>query len=105
MPAGTAEQNKPFFDYVNNTLFAANSSAGGQQIINNLAASGFTKSDMQVTPDKSSINGVVDSILFSVKIGSTCLLGQYGGGQYTGSVGRMLTNGVCLVGKTRSINW
>jgi hypothetical protein len=105
VPSGTAEQNKSFFDLTNNTLFTANGSANGQQIIDNLVTSGFDKASMQVTPDKSSINGAVDSILFSVKIGSACLLGQHGINGYSSSVGAALQSGVCLIGKTRPINW
>ena len=105
VPAGTAQQNEAFFDLTNNTLFAANSAANGQQIINSLVAGGFDKASMQVTPDKTAINGAVDSILFSVKIGESCLLGQHGINGYSSSIGAALKSGVCLIGKTRPINW
>lgn len=102
---GTAAQNKAYFDLVNNKLFAANGSADGRTIIDNLAAAGFDKGAMQVTPDKTSINDGVDSILFSIHIQGSCLLGQHGGAGYASSVAAALTGGVCLVGKTRPINW
>ncbi|MBK4346050.1 DUF6993 domain-containing protein [Lacisediminihabitans changchengi] len=102
---GTAEQEKPFFDQVNGKLFASNGSANGRDIIDNLVASGFVKADMQVTPDKTSIGGNADSILFSVKIGDSCLLGQHGGAGYESSVQKALANGTCLIGKTRPIDW
>ena len=102
---GSAKRNKPWFDAVNTALFAANDSATGREIIDALVASGFDKASMQVTPDKTSINGEVDSILFSVKIGDSCLLGQHGGGQYSSAVEAAMTSGLCLVGKTRVINW
>jgi hypothetical protein len=105
-PNGTAQDNKPYFDLVNNRFFAANGSALGRPIIDNLVAAGFDKANMQVTPDKTSIGGGVDSILFAVKIGDSCLLGQHGGGGYTSSVAAALTTGgPCLIGTTRPINW
>lgn len=102
---GTAAANKAYFDQVNRRLFAANGSANGRTIIDSLVAAGFDKAGMQVTPDKTSINGSVDSILFSVKIGDMCLLGQQGGGGYSSAVEAALNSGVCLIGKTRDINW
>jgi hypothetical protein len=105
VPNGTAEQQKPFFDLVNAKLIAANGSANGRDLIDNLVASGFTKGDMQVTADKTSIGGNADSILFSVKIGDECLLGQRSGSGYTSSVQKALASGACLIGKTRTIDW
>ena len=102
---GTAKADKARFDAVNTKLFAANGSANGRAIIDSLTAAGFDKAAMQVTPDKTSINGGVDSILFSVKIGDSCLLGQHGGGGYSSAVEAALKSGLCLVGKTRAIDW
>ncbi|CAN5292890.1 hypothetical protein BH09ACT3_BH09ACT3_13680 [soil metagenome] len=103
--SGTAEDNLAYFDQVNDALFAANGGADGRTIIDNLVAAGFDKSAMQVTPDKTAINGSVDSILFSVRLGEGCLLGQRGGGRYTGSVAPVLSDGSCLIGLTRRIDW
>jgi hypothetical protein len=105
LPDGTARANKAWFDTVNAKFFAANGSANGRAIIDSLIAAGFEKAAMQVTPDKTSINGGVDSILFSVKIGDSCLLGQHGGGGYSSAVEAALKSGLCLVGKTRTIDW
>jgi len=104
-PDGTALANKAWFDTVNTKLFAANGGADGRTIIDSLVAAGFDKAAMQVTPDKTSINGGVDSILFSVKIGDSCLLGQHGGGGYSSAVEPALKSGLCLIGKTRAIDW
>ena len=104
-PDGTAPANKAWFDAVNTKLFAANGGANGRAIIDSLVTAGFDKASMQVTPDTTSINGGVDSILFSVKIGDSCLLGQHGGGGYSSAVVAALTSGLCLVGKTRAIDW
>ncbi|MBC7402856.1 MAG: hypothetical protein H7279_06740 [Microbacteriaceae bacterium] len=109
LPGGTAQANRAWFDAVNTKLFAANGAANGgangRAIIDSLVAAGFEKAAMQVTPDKTSINGGVDSILFSVKIGGSCLLGQHGGGGYSSAVEAALNSGLCLVGKTRAIDW
>ena len=102
---GTAQQNLTYFDLVNQRLFASNGGANGRTIIDNLVTAGFTKADMQVTPDKTSINGNVDSILFSVRFGEQCLIGQHGGGGYSSTVQAALAGGTCIVGRTRAINW
>ncbi len=73
---GSAQQNKPYFDLVNTRLISSNGSATGQQLVDNLAQAGFDKSVMQVTPDKTTIGRSADSVLFSVRIGGDCLLGQ-----------------------------
>ena len=105
LAGGSAEANKPFFDLVNGRLFAGNGSANGQAIIENLVKSGFMKADMQLTPDRTVGNLQADSVLFSVKIGQFCLLGQYGGGAFSSAVEPILTSGVCLVGATRVIDF
>jgi hypothetical protein len=106
LPSGTAQANKAYFDLVNTKFFAANGSALGRPIIDNLVAAGFPKAEMQVTPDKTAIGHNVDSILFAVKIGGSCLLGQHGGGGYSSSVvAALTTGGPCLVGLTRTIDW
>jgi hypothetical protein len=102
---GTAEVNHAYFDFVNTKLFTANGSANGRDIVDSLVAAGFDKAAMQVTPDKTAINGQVDSILFSVKLGAECLLGQHGGGGYSSAVQAALASGGCLIGKTRPIDW
>jgi hypothetical protein len=104
LPGGTALANRGFFDYVNKKLFATNAKPGGKAIIDNLVASGFDKSAMQITPDKTSVLRLdADSIVFSVRIGTDCLIGQIGGHGYRSTVGPMLSDGVCLAGKTQSI--
>ncbi|MEO7121891.1 MAG: hypothetical protein ABI400_02005 [Lacisediminihabitans sp.] len=104
-PEGSAAANKRFFDSVNSALITANPSAGGKDVIDALAAAGFDKANMQVTPDKTTIGRAADSVLFSVRIGADCLLGQFSGSTYTSSVQAALKSGACLVGQTRPINW
>jgi hypothetical protein len=105
LPDGTSEQNKAYFDSVNSALIASNGSVDGKTIINTLVAAGFDKAAMQLTPDKTTIGAAADSVLFSVHIGDSCLIGQRGPAGYSSSIGPALAGGSCLVGKTRTINW
>lgn len=107
IPGGTAEQNRPFFDKVNNATLAANPDAKGRDFIDGLAAAGFTKADMQVTADMTTINLKANSIQFSVRMGETCLIGQRGVDWegYNSVVTPMLATGGCLIGQTRAIDW
>ena len=104
---GTAQQNKPFFDRVNRATLAANPNAHGRDFIDALVAAGFVKKDMQVTPDTTTIGLKANSIQFSVKLGSTCLIGQNGAdaGGYSSLVTPVLATGTCLIGDTRPIDW
>ncbi|MEO8727560.1 MAG: hypothetical protein ABI383_15725 [Acidobacteriaceae bacterium] len=105
LSSGTAQANKPYFDSITSALIAANNSVDGKAIIDSLVTAGFDKANMQLTPDKTSINGNADSVLFSVRIGNSCLLGQHSGAEYVSSVQAALKSGNCLVGQTRAINW
>jgi hypothetical protein len=102
---GTAQANKAYFDSINSAEITANNSVTGKAIIDSLVAAGFDKAGMQLTSDKTSINGNADSVLFSVRIGDSCLLGQHSGAEYVSSVQKALRSGACLVGKTRPIDW
>ncbi len=103
-PDGSAEDNLPYFDFVNAALLEGGN-PGGREIIDNLVAAGFDKSAMEVTADRTPLGRDVDSVQFSVRIGEDCLLGQAGAGGYTGAVVPVLQTGSCLIGKTRAIDW
>lgn len=106
-PGGTAQANRAFFDKVNNATLAAKPSALGRDFIDALVAAGFTKTDMQLTPDTTTIGLKANSIQFSVQMGSSCLIGQNGAdaGGYSSQVTPVLGTGGCLIGKTRAIDW
>ncbi|WP_434317322.1 DUF6993 domain-containing protein [Leifsonia sp. P73] len=106
-PRGTAEQNLPYFDKVNQATIAAKPAAQGRDFIDALVAAGFTKSDMQVTPDMTTIGLKAASIQFSVRFGAGCVIGQYGpdSGGYTSLTSPTLATGGCLIGQTRPIDW
>jgi hypothetical protein len=106
LPGGTALANRDYFDFVNNRLLAVNSNPAGEAIVDNLVAAGFDKAVMQVTPDKTAVlRGPADSIEFSVRLYDDCLIGQFAGGAYRSIIGPVLSDGGCLIGKTRPIDW
>ncbi len=107
VPGGTAEQNLPYFNKVNRATLAANPDAKGRDFIDALVAAGFTKADMQVTVDTTTIGLKANSIQFSVKMGDACLIGQNGAdaGGYNSETTPVLVGGACLIGQTRPIDW
>jgi hypothetical protein len=102
---GDAGDNREFFDLTNNQLIAAGGSLDGRAFIDNLVAAGYPKADMEVTNDRTAINGAADNIQFSVRLNGTCLIGQYGNIGYASTTASLLTTGKCLVGATRPIDW
>jgi len=102
---GSADDNLPYFDQVNNALIAAGGALDGRAFIDNLVAAGYPKADMEVTPDRTAINGAADNIQFSVRLNGTCLIGQYGNIGYASTTVDLLSTGRCLVGATRPIDW
>ena len=107
VPGGTAEENLPFFDSVNKATLAANPDAKGRDFIDALVAAGFSKTDMQLTVDTTTIGLKANSIQFSVKLGESCLIGQNGAdaGGYNSMTTPVLSTGACLIGQTRAIDW
>lgn len=102
---GTAAQNQDYFDLVNQRLIAAGGTLDGRAFIDNLVAAGYPRVDMELTPDRTAINGAADNIQFSIRFESTCLIGQYGNVGYTSSYAPLLGTDRCLVGVTRPIDW
>lgn len=103
---GTALDNLPYFNDVNHAFVDPGGvGMNGRAFIDNLVAAGFPKEAMEVTPDRTSINAEVDQIQFSVRINGTCLVGQFGSGVYSGTATTLLSDGRCLIGTTRPIDW
>lgn len=102
---GSAASNKPYFDMINEQLIAAGGTLDGRAFIDNLVSAGYTKADMEVTSDRTAINGPADNISFSIKLAGTCLIGQYGNIGYASVTGAILETGKCLIGTTRPIDW
>lgn len=103
--SGTARQNLPYFDLVNQRLIAKGGTPHGRDFIDNLVASGFVKSTMQVTRDTTTVGLAADNIQFSVLFNGQCLIGQYGNIGYASTVQPPLSTGDCLSGDTRPIDW
>jgi len=103
--SGNASQNLPYFDQVNKALIAKGGTLDGRAFIDNLVAAGYPKSAMEVTPDKTTVNLDADNIEFSVRLGSTCLVGEYGNIGYASTAQRIFSTGRCLAGTTRTIDW
>jgi hypothetical protein len=102
---GNAAENLPYFDQVNKALIAKGGTLDGRAFIDNLVAAGYPKTAMEVTPDRTSVNLQADNIEFSVRLGSTCLVGEYGNIGYASTSQRVFSTGRCLAGKTRAIDW
>lgn len=107
VPGGTAEQNKPFFDSVNNQVVAsAGNGADGPAFINALRAGGFPVEAMEVTPDITTVGVKADSIQFSVHAADACLIGQWSTlSGYKSIVAAPLSTSKCLIGQTRAIDF
>lgn len=106
-PKLSAAENLAVFNAVNKQVLVAHPSPGGRDFIDALVAAGFEKKDMQLTPDKTSIDLAVGSVQFSVLFNDKCLIGQWGpdGVGYHSEVTTVLSTGKCLIGKTRAIDW
>ena len=102
---GTASDNLAYFNYVNKNFIDEGGDLSGRPFIDNLVKAGFPKVDMEVTPDRTTVNLAADNISFSVRLGKTCLIGQYGNTGYASTVQKLLSTGRCLVGTTRKIDW
>ncbi|MGV8877052.1 MAG: DUF6993 domain-containing protein [Rhodoglobus sp.] len=104
-PGKSAEANRQFFDLLNTQYHEANGRGDGASIVDNLVNNGFSKENMEVTPDKTAIGLAADSIVVAITIKGECLLGQFLPENYVSSVEPLLGTGKCLVGKTRAIDW
>ncbi|RFA22101.1 DUF6993 domain-containing protein [Subtercola boreus] len=106
---GSAAENLPVFDALNNATIASsaasNTTPDGKAFTSALRDGGFDVSAMQVTPDVTTVGVKADTVQFSVALGGQCLIGQYGFGEYHSLVAPLLGTGRCLVGETRTIDW
>jgi hypothetical protein len=106
IPAGTAEQNLPFFDSVNQATWTANGFVEGRPYIDNLVASGFNRADMELTWWDTPDGHLADSIFFSVRFAGECLMGQIASWGYEGKVVPILASGSCMIGDyLQPIDW
>ncbi len=104
-PSGTAQENREYFDWVNERLADDSGPPDGRAVIDSLSAAGFDRQAMEVTPDLTAVGLDADNVQFSVRIGDECLLGQFGNTGYVSHITEVLSTGRCLVGRTRPIDW
>ncbi|WP_261164081.1 DUF6993 domain-containing protein [Microbacterium sp. Marseille-Q6965] len=108
IPDGTATDNLPVFASVVAQVWASERRAEGRAYVDALVAAGFDKGAMQVTRDLSTVGNPSESILFSVRWGTECLIGQVGPetGEPVATVQPALgARQACLLGDTRPIDW
>ncbi len=108
-PEGSAEARFLEFTAALEDFASGTEAVRGQPIVDSLVSAGFEKSDMQVSFDASRTNLVADSMFVSVRIDELCLLGQI-----TTESRELVTDlapavgpdqDICLIGKTRPIDW
>lgn len=107
VPEGSALDNLPYFTAVMDGVWATDQSVQGRAYIDALVAAGFTKADMEVTYDRTTVDNPADSIQFSVRWQGECLVGQVGPSivEPTAVVLPEVPGGTCLIGLTRPIDW
>ena len=108
VPDGSADDNLAIFTAVTDAVWASDDRVKGRAYIDALVEAGFDKAAMQVTEDRSTVGNPAESIQFSVSWGDdACLVGQVGPstGEPETLVMDQLTEGRCLVGETRDIDW
>lgn len=107
LPDGSAEENLPFFTEIVTSVWSTPENAQGRAYVDALAAAGFDRTAMQVTLDQSTVGNPAESIQFSVLWGDECLIGQVGPatGTPVTTTAAALEGGLCLIGKTRPIDW
>lgn len=98
--AASAAQNQPAFDSAIRTVLAKNAQADGNSVVAALRAAGFPMNATQVSQSKTSANLQPGSIMVGVKIGASCLVGQWGAAVdgYQSAVAPVLGSGGCLIG-------
>lgn len=106
LPDGDAQDNKAFFDWVLLPVANAKHKNPSTALVNALDRAGFPKSKMQVTPHLTRTQLVADSVIVSVQIKRSCLIGQRAAnGDYFSTIESALKTGGCLIGSTLEIDW
>jgi hypothetical protein len=105
-PDGDAQDNKAFFDSVLLPVANSNHPNPSRALVNALVRAGFSKKKMQVTPHLTRTKLEADSVIVSVQIKLSCLIGQRSAnGEYFSTIETALKTGGCLIGSTLEIDW
>lgn len=105
-PDGTASENLQYFTAIVDQVWAGPSKASSIAYVDALTKAGFTRTDMQMTADTSTVGNPAESIQFSVRWGQAdCLVGQVGPstGNPVTTVLPQLPDGRCLIGATENL--
>jgi hypothetical protein len=106
LPDGDAQDNKAFFDWVLLPVANAKHKNPSTAMVNALVSAGFSKRQMQVTPPLTRTQLEADSVIVSVEIKRSCLIGQRtNDGEYFSTIETALKTGGCLIGSTLEIDW
>jgi hypothetical protein len=106
VPDGDAQDNKAFFDWVLQNTASADQKNPSRAMVNALVRAGFSKKKMQVTPHLTRTKLEADSVIVSVQINRSCLIGQRAAnGDYFSTIETALKTGGCLIGTTLPIDW
>lgn len=106
LPDGDAHDNKAFFDWVLLPVANAKHKDPSTAMVNALVRAGFSKRQMQVTPPLTRTQLEADSVIVSVEIKRSCLIGQRAAnGDYYSTIETALKTGGCLIGSTLKIDW
>ncbi|CAB4855959.1 MAG: hypothetical protein F2785_00520 [Actinobacteria bacterium] len=103
---GDAQDNKVIFDQLLSGVATIDQQHPGRAMVDALVSAGFRKKSIQVTEDLTKTNIPADSVIVSVRIDRSCLIGQRTiDREYFSSIESALKTGGCLIGTTRTIDW
>ena len=103
---GDAQDNKVIFDQILSGVATIDQQHPGRAMVDALVSAGFRKKSIQVTEDLTKTNIPADSVIVSVRIDRSCLIGQRTNDrEYFSSIESALKTGGCLIGTTRTIDW
>lgn len=108
-PDGSAEDNLPFFTETLQDYVAGDSAIEGRPVVEAVVDAGFDRSAMEVSFDRTQTNLVADNIFVAVRIDESCLIGQLTTSKREAFAAVEPAVGpdqdLCLIGKTRPIDW
>ncbi|MCW4384732.1 hypothetical protein OH146_02975 [Salinibacterium sp. SYSU T00001] len=102
VPEGTADENRPYFDYVVARHIVDDGTMNHGSVAALLTSAGWESSAIEVTADATPLGNPTDALSFAVQVGDECLIGQWNG-EYTSVVAPRLSSGTCLVGTPRPV--
>lgn len=105
VPGGSARENQPHIDYVlTQAIEAQRPDVAGLDLVKLLVEAGYSREDMELTPDASLIELPADSIALAIRFGEECLITQWGSDWYASAVEPVLASDTCLLGETISLD-